>query len=365
MSEENRNHTTRDTTRRKRRRRRRNNGTSRSCLVSLMYIATVLGVSMILSAVLILCANDVFAFVKPERSAVVEITADDNVSSIAKKLEEAGVINYKSLFSLYARVSKTADKFKSGTYELSASLDYSAIARTLRRKSTYKETVRVTIPEGYTTAQIVDLLVEKNVCAEEDLWEVIKNGSFDYSYIKTETGSETRLEGYLFPDTYEFYVNDKAENVIEKLLTNFDKKLTAEMRSDVEAAEMSIEELVIIASLIEREAKTDVDRPLVSSVIHNRLDNQKAYPFLQIDATIQYLTGRVPTPDDLKIDSPYNTYLYKGLPPTAISNPGLASLKAALYPEDTNYHYYVAGKDGSHIFSKTLDEHNAAINSLK
>ncbi len=334
--------------------------------MTVMYIAAVLGVSMILAAILILGANDVFAFVKPDRSAVVEITETDSAGDIAEKLEDAGVINYKTLFNLYSHVSKKAGNFKSGTYELSASLDYSAIARTLSRKSTYKETVRVTVPEGFTTAQIVELLVEKSVCAEEDLWTVIKTHDFDYSYIKTlEKGSDARLEGYLFPDTYEFYVNDKAENVIGKFLSNFDKKFTTEMRADLEKTDMTVKDLVIIASLIEREAKTDKDRPLVSSVIHNRLDKPSAYPFLQIDATVQYLTGNVPTPDDLKIDSPYNTYLYKGLPPTAIANPGEASLRAALYPEDTNYYYYVAGKDGSHIFSKTLEEHNAAVNSQR
>lgn len=330
-----------------------------------MYIAFVLGVSMFLSAFAILCANDVFAFVKPERVAVVEITTDDDAESVGSKLEEAGIINYKTLFALYARLSKEENRFKSGKYELSASLDYSAIARSLRRTSTYKETVRITVPEGYTTRQIIELLVEKNVCSEEDLWEAVKNGSFDYDFIKVlEKGSETRLEGYLFPDTYEFYVNDKAETVFGKFLSNFNKKLTEEMRADLKEKDMTVAELVTIASLVEREAKLDEERAVVSSVIHNRLAKPNAYPFLQIDATIQYLTGRVPTADDLKIDSPYNTYLYGGLPPTAIANPGIAAIEAALYPEDTEYHYYVARDDGSHIFSKTLEEHNQAIASV-
>ena len=345
-----------------RRRRRRRRPAGHSCLVTIMYVAFILGVSMFLSAFAILCANDVFAFVKPDRAAVVEITETDDAESVGEKLEDAGIVNYKTLFALYARLSKAEEKFKTGKYELSASLDYSAIARTLRRTSTYKETVRVTVPEGYTTKQIVELLVEKNVCAKEDLWEAIKNADFKYDFLKgLEKGSETRLEGFLFPDTYEFYVNDKATTVLGKFLTNFDNKLTDEMREDLKAADMTYAELVNIASLIEREAKRDDERAIVSSVIHNRLDKPNAYPYLQIDATIQYLTGDVPTADDLKIDSPYNTYLYKGLPPTAIANPGIESLEAALYPEDTQYYYYVAREDGSHIFSKTLEEHNAAV----
>jgi len=330
-----------------------------------MYVAFILGVSMFLASFAILCANDVFAFFKPDRSAVVEITAQDDAESVGAKLEEAGVINYKSLFAIYARISKEEKRFKTGKYELNASLDYSAIARTLRRTSSYKETVRVTIPEGYTTKQIVELLVEKNVCAEEDLWKAVKSADFKYDFLAgAEKGTETRLEGFLFPDTYEFYINDKAETVLGKLLSNFNSKVTEEMRADMKDADISFAELITIASLVEREAKLDEERATVSSVIHNRLDNSKAYPYLQIDATIQYLTGRVPTSDDLKIDSPYNTYLYGGLPPTAIANPGIASIKAALYPEDTGYYYYVARDDGSHIFSKTLDEHNEAIASV-
>ena len=223
----------------------------------------------------------------------------------------------------------------------------------------------MTIPEGYTTKQIVELLVEKNVCVEEDLWKAVKSADFKYDFLAgAEKGTETRLEGFLFPDTYEFYINDKAETVLGKLLSNFNSKVTEEMRADMKDADISFAELITIASLVEREAKLDEERATVSSVIHNRLDNSKAYPYLQIDATIQYLTGRVPTSDDLKIDSPYNTYLYGGLPPTAIANPGIASIKAALYPEDTGYYYYVARDDGSHIFSKTLDEHNKAIASV-
>ncbi len=344
-------------------RRRRQGG--HSCLVTIMYVAFILGVSMFLASIAILCANDVFAFVKPDRVAVVEITADDDAESVGEKLEEAGIISYKHLFALYARLSKAETTFKSGKYELSASLDYSAVARTLRRTSTYKETTRVTIPEGYTTKQIVTLLVEKNVCAEEDLWKAIREADFDYDFIQVlKKGEDTRLEGYLFPDTYEFYINDKAETVLNKFLSNFNKKLTDEMREDLKEKDMTIAELVNIASLVEREAKHDNERAIISSVIQNRLAKPGSFPKLQIDATVQYLTGRVPTADDLKIDSPYNTYLYEGLPPTAIANPGLESLEAALYPEETKYYYYVARDDGTHIFSKTLDEHNAAIREV-
>ena len=156
---------------------------------------------------------------------MIELDADATASEVAGLLKDAGIIEYPSLFKFYCSVSGAT--FKSGKYEINANLDYSAIARTLRRTSTYKETVRVTIPEGYTTAQIVNALVEKGVASAEDLYDAIENYDFDdYDFIDGIGDSKTRLEGYLFPDTYEFYVNDSAPNVIAKFLTNFDNKFT-------------------------------------------------------------------------------------------------------------------------------------------
>ncbi len=342
-----------------RRRRRRHRDAGHGCLVGAMYTAFVLGVSMFLAAFIIIAANEVFAFVKPDRTAVIELDADVTAAEVADLLKDAGIIEYPSLFKLYCSVSGAT--FKSGKYEINANLDYSAIARTLRRTSTYKETVRVTIPEGYTTAQIVDALVEKGVASSEDLYNAIENYDFDYAFIDGIGDSKTRLEGYLFPDTYEFYVNDSAPNVIAKFLTNFNNKFTQKLRDRAEELGLTINEVVTIASMVEREARRDDERAVVASVIYNRLADPGTFPRLQIDATVQYIVGRAPTADDLKIDDPYNTYLYNGLPPGPIANPGIASLEAALYPADTSYYYYVARSDGSHIFSKTLDEHNAAI----
>lgn len=349
-----------DVPRGRRRRRRRHRDAGHGCLVGAMYTAFVLGVSMFLAALVIIAANEVFAFVKPDRTAVIELDADATASEVAGLLEDAGIIEYPSLFKLYCSVSGAT--FKSGKYEINANLDYSAIARTLRRTSTYKETVRVTIPEGYTTAQIVSALVEKGVASEEDLYDAIENYDFDdYDFIDGIGDSKTRLEGYLFPDTYEFYVNDSAPNVIAKFLTNFDNKFTQKLHDRAEELGLTVNEVVTIASMVEREAKRDDERAVVASVIYNRLANPGTFPKLQIDATVQYIVGRAPTAEDLKIDDPYNTYVNNGLPPGPIANPGIASLEAVLYPASTSYYYYVARADGSHIFSETLDEHNAAI----
>ncbi len=346
----------------RRRKKRRMYSGGHGCLVSMMYLAFILGVSMFLAGLAVKWCNDVFAFVKPDRAAVVEVTETMTGEEVADALKEAGVIEYSKLYELYAKFSKADQRYKPGKYELNANLDYPAIARTLRSTATQsRETVWVTIPEGYTTAQIVDALVEKGVASKAKLMDVISNYDFSHTFTKELEKGEARLEGYLFPDTYEFYVNDNAADVIAKFLDNFKKQYSSDLISRTEDIGMTIDEVIKIASLVEREAKLDDERAVIASVILNRLADPANYPYLQIDASLQYLTGEVPTADDKNIDSPYNTYMYPGLPPTAISNPGIDSIAAVLYSAETDYYYYVARKDGSHIFSRTLNEHNNAI----
>lgn len=344
-------------------RKRKRRSAPHGCLVSVGYAAFILGISMIISSFLILFVNEVFAFVKPDITSVIELTTDDDFSTISSKLSEAGIIKYPTLFNLYLNIAKSDTEFSPGEYEVSAKLDYPAIARALRKGVGVRDTVRVTIPEGYTTVQIVNVLSTRGVCSAADLYEVIRNDDFDYDWIDQTGEGDLRLEGFLFPDTYEFYKDDDPHSVINKLLSNFDRRYDADLRADAEAGSFSLRDLVIIASMIEREAYLDEERPVISAVIHNRLSNPK-YSFLQIDATLAYILGRAPTDNDLTIDNVYNTYLYKGLPPTPIANPGLSSLEAALYPADSDYYFYVARSDGSHIFSRTDEEHAAAVEEV-
>ena len=352
----------RDVPLRTRRRRGRYRDAGRGCLVAVMYTAFILGVSMFLASLVIIMANEVFAFVKPDRTAVIEVKEDTTADEVAQMLEEGGIIQYPTLFKLYCAFSNA--EFREGKYEINASLDYPAIARTLRYVSSYKETVWVTIPEGYTAKQIVESLAEKKVAKAEDLYDAIQNFEFSHGFLEGIGDSRVRLEGYLFPDTYEFYVDDSAPNVIAKFLTNFDAKFTQKLRDRADELGLSLNDVVIIASMVEREARRDDERAIVASVIFTRLAAPESYPRLQIDATVQYIVGHAPTPQDLQIEDPYNTYLNPGLPPGPISNPGIASLEAVLYPAETDYYYYVARADGSHIFSRTLEEHNAAIEAV-
>ena len=334
------------------------------------YILFVLGVSFILSGFIIITANDVFALVKDETSVIIDIE-DDSVSAkdVSKILKENGVIKFPWAFRLYSSLTHY-DEFKSGKFELDTSMDYGQIINNLMRVSTYTETVEVTIPEGYTLAQIAELMENSMVCSKDDLLETAATYEFKHDFLQDIPMEENRLEGFLFPDTYEFYKNDKPVNVLNKMLNNFDSKYSDDLQKAVEETGYSLYEIITIASMVEREAVLASEQSTIAGVIMNRLNDSADFPYLNIDATVQYALGEhksALTSEDLKVDSPYNTYIYKGLPKGPICNPGMGAILASINPESHNYYYYVASGDesGSHIFSKTLEEHNQARESVK
>ena len=337
----------------------------------LVYLLFVLVTSAILAGVGWLLINDLCAFNKEDITATIEVTADDTVSTIADKLEDAGLIQYKWFFKLFASVADAKDKIGTGTYELNTDMDYRALIVGMHNSSgnLNSDTVRITIPEGYTVSQIIHLMAEKGVNTEENLLEAAKTASFNYEYINNNSEDISRLEGYLFPDTYDFYLNEKPANALNRLIKNFDSKLDDDLLAQAEARGYDLKKIITIASLIEKE--TDgTDQAKIASVIYNRLegsgDKGGTYGLLQIDAALLYALpdheGPI-TNADKQTDSKYNLYKYAGLPPTPIANPGLAAIEAALEPDTTDYYYYALGKDGKHHFSKTLQEHNEFLNS--
>ena len=333
------------------------------------YLLFVLAVSAILAGSGWLVVSEFCSFNRAPVEAEVEITAEDDLSSIAKKLKADGLIDYPWLFKLVGRLSHAESKIGIGTYTLNQDMDYLALISAMHNASgnLNADVVKVTIPEGYTVQQILALLASKGVNTEEALTEAAKTASFTYDFIK-DTGELSRLEGYLFPDTYEFYLNEKPASAIKRLLDNFNRKMTEERVQAVEESGYSLKEIITIASLIEKE--TDgTDHAKIASVIYNRLNDSGShgtYKMLNIDAALLYALpdheGAL-TNADKKVDTPYNLYTHAGLPPTPIANPGIASIDAALHPETTDYYYYALGKDGKHHFSNTLSEHNAFLAS--
>ena len=328
-----------------------------------LYAMMVIVASLLLAVYALHVANDALALMKPSSDLSVRIEKGSTVGQIARELKDAGLIEYRWAFVLFAKVTGNADRFQYGTYVLNTDMDYLELVTNLQKTASFRATVTVMIPEGAELREIIATLDEKNVCSAEELWDAVENHPFDYDFLQNLPERENRLEGYLFPDTYEFFEQSDAVTVLTKFLDNFEVKFSQELRDRAQEIGMSIDEVVTLASVIEREAASDEDRATVSSVFHNRL-NSTQYPLLQSCATVQYvLQERKPvlTYDDIKIDSPYNTYLYEGLPIGPIASPGLASIKAALYPETTDYYFFVVTADGTHIFSKTLAEHNAAV----
>lgn len=355
---------------RARRKRRKRLAAIRS---TILYILFILVSSVVLSYVAINLSNDVFAFVKDDQAITVTIPEDTTSNELGVILEEAGVIKYGKIFGIFMGI--TSDDvnddgesiYTVGDHELNSNMDYRGIADTLQKSIAKElETVMVTIPEGYTIDQIGVLLEENNVITLEEYYDTVENYPFSHDFLTENDDVLYQLEGYLFPDTYEFYVEDSAVNVVNKMLNNFDDKIFGEIEEKAEELGLTIHEVVTIASLIEREAAIQEEQATISGVIHNRLDSVD-YPFLNIDATIQYVVGQKDelTQSDLQIDSPYNTYTETGLPPGPIANPGYNTLLAAVTPEEHSYYFYVASSDGYHIFTKTLSEHNAAIAAAK
>lgn len=337
-----------------------------------VYLPSVLIISAVLAGTAWLLLSEFCSFNRKPAEATVQITADDTVGSIAGKLKKEGLIEYKWLFKLVGTVNHASNKIGIGSYELNSDMDYLALITAMHNSSgsLNEETVRVTIPEGYTVRQILALLASKGVNTEEALTEAAKTHAFNYDFIDNNSQDLSRLEGYLFPDTYDFYLNEKPSSALSRLLQNFYNKMTDDRQEEIKASGYSMKQILTIASLIEKE--TDgTDQKKIASVIYNRLADRGehgTYGMLNIDAALLYAIpdheGAL-TNADKKVDSPYNLYTKAGLPPTPIANPGLAAIEAAISPDSTDYYYYALGKDGLHHFSTTLAEHNAFLNSAE
>ncbi|MGE4283019.1 MAG: endolytic transglycosylase MltG [Clostridia bacterium] len=297
-------------------------------------------------------------FVIPQGSSTREIAAD---------LKEIGFIKYPILFRAVSRIKHNDGQYQQGKHMLDTSMDYEAIMNELKKNVAKRETKKFTIQEGLEFNQIVDKLEKEGLIDKGKFLEIAENGSFEYLFLKEMPKRKNRLEGYLFPETYEIYSDAVEEDIIKKMLDQFEKEFKEEYYGRAKELGMTVDQIIIMASIIEREAKLDDERPMVSAVFHNRLKS-KNYQLLQSCATVQYVLGErksVLSEEDTKIESPYNTYKYPGLPIGPIASPGRASIRAALYPADVDYMFFVANSDGSHIYSKTYAEHLRAMKNVK
>jgi len=302
------------------------------------------------------------------RKVTFSIEKGESVDMIVKKLQEQKLISSGLIFKIYTMTHGLNRKLKAGDYILSSAMPIPEIAEKLVAGDVIKQ--KITIIEGWDLADIGSYLIKQNIASAKDILEMaglsaegkLENGNdfskeFDFLRDKPKTQS---LEGYLFPDTYVITPGMNGEEVLGEILANFGQKLTDELKAEIAEQKKTIFEIVTMASLIEKEVKTPEDKKIVSGILWKRL---KIGMPLQVDATIAYITGRNTTKiliQETKIDNPYNTYKYKGLPIGPISNPGLESIEAAIYPKASPYLFYLSTPDGKTIFSKNLKEHNAA-----
>ena len=329
----------------------------------------IIGAISIISVILI--SVFIFTQIGPydknnKKGIVVEIPQGATTSTISDILYKNKLIKNKTMFKISVKLSNKAQHFKAGKYLFNQTYSNKEIIEDISSGKIYNDGIKITIPEGSTSKEIVSILVGQKLGNEESYEKLISNPKEFYNQFKFLKEEDiTSLEGFLYPSTYYFDENASEKEVLSVMLSQFNKVYTDKLRDRQKELKMTIEQVVNLASIVEKEAVLDEDRPIIASVFYNRL---KIGMPLQSDATLQYIfetRKKSITYNDLKIDSPYNTYIKKGLPPTPIANPSIKSIEAVLEPSNTDYLYFVASIDGGNVYSKTYEEHKTNVNKYR
>ncbi|MFA6553320.1 MAG: endolytic transglycosylase MltG [Patescibacteria group bacterium] len=303
-----------------------------------------------------------FPLSKTSQPATFAVSKNEGAGDIGSHLKTQGLIRNAFAFEMYSRIKRSEAKFVDGVYTLDKNMTIRDIYTVLVSNTAAPET-SITLIEGWTAKDMANYLAEQGIISAEDFIaaasvhdsrSIISDKTYPFL---TDRSTAATLEGYLFPDTYRVFKTTTASQIVEKMLDNFGNKFTDQMKADAANGNMTIYQIVTLASIIEKEVRTDADRKIAAGIFYDRINQGVA---LQSDATVNYVTGKQalqPTADDLSVDSPYNTYKYKGLPPGPICNPSLSSIMAAVYPTKTDYFYFLTKPDGTTVFSRTYDEH--------
>ena len=337
--------------------------------ISLAYTAVTVLLCVFIAVMFLRVFNDVLAFITENRAVTITIDADDTVDDVAGKLKDAGLIKYDWLFSYVAKFEGSTGPYQEGEHTLNDNMNYMQLLSEIEVQPVARETVWVTFTEGMTVDQMADLLEENGVCDADDFREEVMSWA-DYGYdfeqdMSTSSDIYYPLEGYLFPDTYEFYTNETPANVITRMLQNFQNKIDT-VQDQMTEMGLTQHQTITLASIIQSEASGDpANMALVSSVYWNRLNDPENFPMLQSDPTRNYanstilMTGQSSTYQ--RMAAAYDTYQCTGLPAGPICNPGMDAILAALSPETTAYYYFISDSDGNFYFAETLEQHEANI----
>lgn len=290
------------------------------------------------------------------------ITKGESVNQISRHLVAEKIIRSPLIFQIYIYLAGLESSLQAGNYVLTP-MNIAELA-TIFSAGKVDNEIDIKIIEGWTIKDLAKKLVQQKIISTADEFLAaadINKYKNNYEFLKNQ--NIKNLEGFIFPDTYRVYKDATAEEIINKALANFQNKITPAMQTEITAQGKNLYQIIIMASIIESEMPHENDRSIVSGILWKRLNQNMP---LQVDATLKYIIGKENraslTYEELKIDSQYNTYKYQGLPPTPISNPGFSAIRAAIYPKNSDYLFYLSTKTGETIFSKTAEEHNAAVN---
>jgi len=320
----------------------------------------------VLLGILAYIACDVFGWEFQEDKVLVTIPEGCTVKEISSILEEADVVDFAIVFRLYEKIDGVEHMYQQGGHYLSNGMSYKDMMEKMTQKPDVElnKALKVVIPEGFENRQIADKLAEMGLVDRDEFMNELENGEFDYGFIGEITRTENRLEGYLFPATYEILPGTDEHSIICMMLDSFEENIVPLYEGS--ETELTLDEVVTFGSVVEREAANDEERPVVASVFHNRMAQDMS---LSSCATVQYILKErkdVLSTEDTKIESPYNTYINKGLPIGPIASPGVNSVKAVLEPAETNYLFFAAKADGSaNVFAETDVEHMKNVEELQ
>jgi len=348
-------------------RRNKEKGRKNKAFFRFIWFVMVLFVAAMLAQYLITGINDMLAVGKENVSVTVEIPKNATTKQIAGILNSEGIIRDTTFFSVYSKLTKADGHYNNGSYKINTNMDYEAIISNLQSNTNRVDSIKITFKEGANIMEIAALLEKNGVCSAKDVLAFVNTDKLDdnYEMLKAITNDKDRyykLEGYLFPDTYEFFKDEDVAQALGKLVKNCSQKLTKQIRSKAASENMTLDQVMTLASMIQSEAADKEDMYKVSSVFHNRLNSGGKGDLLRLrsDPTIYYpYRTKVAVPSDIRATykSKYDTYTIKGLPAGPICNPGTDAIDAALNPASTNYNYFCHSKDGKAYYAETNAQH--------
>lgn len=352
----------------KKKKKKRKKSRRNKVIGSLVLAITIIAASITLSVVIIYAGMDLFGIGKSEIHIDIEVPQNSSTRDIAEILKESDVVKYPSFFRFISYLQKADGMYQYGVFEVSPSMSYEEIIAILQDSKAIKNTVQITIPEGYNIKQIAEELEENNICEADEFLDYVDTANLSYKFEEKISNDPLKFyqkEGFLFPDTYIFYENERIENILTKFYSTFDKKITDEMYDKMQEKNLSLNQVMTLASMVQAESANKEQMRMVASVFINRFNNSLDFPKMQSDPTKKYVNEVIKSKIKMssydlyqKVFDSYDTYVGVGLPPGPICNPGIDAIEAVLDPADTDYYFFCHNiKTREIYYAKTNDEH--------